>query len=116
MERLRGENIFLKQINEQMLRDAVEKGRNAFASKESEKVKQLEKELEELSVTNRDLMFFIESKDAIQHSKGSELDARFGKIEIEQDREDVARAGRKITAQERLKQKLKERQQQKRKQ
>ena len=36
---------------------------------------------------NRDLMFFLESKDTIQKSKGSELDARFGKIELEEKEE-----------------------------
>ena len=57
-------------------------------------------------------MFFLESKDTIQKSKGSELDARFGKIELEEKEEmqqgELVRGG-KISSKDRMRAKLKER-------
>ncbi|WP_205585978.1 hypothetical protein, partial [Pseudomonas aeruginosa] len=42
----------------------------------------LEDKIGELEQMNRDLMFFLESKDAIQNSKGTEMDARFGQLDL----------------------------------
>ena len=73
-----------------MLRDAGDMRETKMESltKEKEKITIIqEKEVKELESVNRDLMFFLESKDTIQKSKGSELDARFGKIELEEKEE-----------------------------
>ena len=72
-----------------MLRDAGDMRETKMESltKEKEKIASLEEKVKELESVNRDLMFFLESKDTIQKSKGSELDARFGKIELEEKEE-----------------------------
>ena len=89
VKRLEEENVFLKQLNEQLLRDAGEMRETKMTSstKEKEKIASLEEKVRELEGMNRDLMFFLESKETIQKSKGSELDARFGKIELEEKEE-----------------------------
>ena len=105
--------MFLKQLNEQLLRDAGEMRETKMTSstKEKEKIASLEEKVRELEGMNRDLMFFLESKETIQKSKGSELDARFGKIELEEKEEmqgEVVRGG-KISSKDRMRAKLKER-------
>ena len=114
VKRLEEENVFLKQLNEQLLRDAGEMRETKMTSstKEKEKIASLEEKVRELEGMNRDLMFFLESKETIQKSKGSELDARFGKIELEEKEEmqqgELVRGG-KISSKDRMRAKLKER-------
>ena len=106
--------MFLKQLNEQLLRDAGEmrEAKMTSSTKEKEKIASLEEKVRELEGMNRDLMFFLESKETIQKSKGSELDARFGKIELEEKEEmqqgELVRGG-KISSKDRMRAKLKER-------
>jgi hypothetical protein len=113
VKRLEEENVFLKQLNEQMLRDAGEMRETKMTSstKEKEKIASLEEKVRELEGMNRDLMFFLESKDTIQKSKGSELDARFGKIELEEKKmqEEPTLVRGKVSTKDRLRAKLKER-------
>ena len=114
VKRVEEENVFLKQLNEQLLRDAGEMRETKMTSstKEKEKIASLEEKVRELEGMNRDLMFFLESKETIQKSKGSELDARFGKIELEEKEEmqqgELVRGG-KISSKDRMRAKLKER-------
>jgi len=113
VKRLEEENVFLKQLNEQMLRDAGEmrETKMTSSSKEKEKIASLEEKVRELEGMNRDLMFFLESKETIQKSKGSELDARFGKIELEEKemQEEPTLVRGKVSTKDRLRAKLKER-------
>ena len=114
VKRLEEENVFLKQLNEQMLRDAGDMRETKMESltKEKEKIASLEEKVKELESVNRDLMFFLESKDTIQKSKGSELDARFGKIELEEKEEmheEPTLIRGKVSTKDRLRAKLKER-------
>jgi len=113
VKRLEEENVFLKQLNEQMLRDAGEMRETKMTSstKEKEKIASLEEKVRELEGMNRDLMFFLESKETIQKSKGSELDARFGKIELEEKemQEEPTLVRGKVSTKDRLRAKLKER-------
>jgi len=81
------------------------------STKEKEKIASLEEKVRELEGMNRDLMFFLESKETIQKSKGSELDARFGKIELEEKemQEEPTLVRGKVSTKDRLRAKLKER-------
>ena len=114
--RLEEENTFLSQLNEQLLADANaardDKTKLTTKSKENEKIKALEDKIVELEQMNRDLMFFLESKDAIQNSKGTEMDARFGQIELgEKEVEETTTLHRgSMTTRDRLRQKVKDRQ------
>ena len=114
--RLEEENTFLSQLNEQLLADANaardDKTKLTTKSKENEKIKALEDKIVELEQMNRDLMFFLESKDAIQNSKGTEMDARFGQIELgEKEVEETTTLHRgSMSTRDRLRQKVKDRQ------